>query len=213
MLSATFDHPNLVSAGGLVPVVALAQDCRLGESVADKPRLNASGGLPESWAADVTAALRLIEILNGETNDCEPALRRLGVHHAYEPLLMSAPGIGWVLGYTFAAKIGDITRSATPKKLVGYTGHPRCPSPRLRRPLSAGQDPAGPPARRLGRPRRHRPQAHRGNLANAHRPQALRSGRRHTAPSGRVDGPSLRCASGAKPPIRHSYSCQEALER
>ncbi len=44
-LSATFDHPNLVSAGGLVPVVALAQDCRLGESVADKLTLNTSGGV------------------------------------------------------------------------------------------------------------------------------------------------------------------------
>jgi transposase len=78
--------------------------------------------LPEPWAGDVTAALRLIEVLDGEINDCEAALRRLGAHHAYVPLLMSAPGIGWVLGYTIAAEIGDITRFLTPKKLVGYTG-------------------------------------------------------------------------------------------
>jgi transposase len=78
--------------------------------------------LPEPWAADVTAALRLIEVLDGEIDDCEAALRRLGADHAYVPLLMTAPGIGWVLGYTIAAEIGDITRFSTPKKLVGYTG-------------------------------------------------------------------------------------------
>src|SRR3954462_1978903 len=82
--------------------------------------------LPEPWAGDVTAGLRLIEVLDGEINDCEAALRRLGAHHPYVPLLMSAPGIGWVLGYTIAAEIGDITRFPTPKKLVGYTG--LCPS-------------------------------------------------------------------------------------
>ena len=44
-VSTTFDHPNLVSAGGLVPVVALAHDCRLGESVADKLTRKTRGGV------------------------------------------------------------------------------------------------------------------------------------------------------------------------
>jgi transposase len=82
--------------------------------------------LPEPWAADVAAALRLIDILDAEIADCEAGLRRLGADHAYVPLLMSAPGIGWVLGYTIAAEIGDIGRFPTPKKLVGYTG--LCPA-------------------------------------------------------------------------------------
>jgi transposase len=89
-------------------------------------RLLDSLELPEPWAGDVTAALRLIEVLDGEIDDCEAALRRLGADHAYVPLLMSAPGIGWVLGYTIAAEIGDITRFPAAKKLVGYTG--LCPS-------------------------------------------------------------------------------------
>ena len=42
--------------------------------------------------------------------------------HRYVPLLMTTPGVGWVLGYTIAAEIGDITRFATPTKLAGYTG-------------------------------------------------------------------------------------------
>src|SRR5918912_3113807 len=53
--------------------------------------------LPEPWAADTTAALALIDQLDAEIADCEHALRRLGADHAYVPLLMTAPGIGWVL--------------------------------------------------------------------------------------------------------------------
>ncbi|MDP9428677.1 MAG: IS1380 family transposase, partial [Actinomycetota bacterium] len=44
-LSATFDEPNLVSVAGLAPVVALAQSCRLGDLVADKLTLKATGGV------------------------------------------------------------------------------------------------------------------------------------------------------------------------
>jgi len=40
----------------------------------------------------------------------------------YVPLLMSVPGIAWVLGYTIASEIGDIQRFASPKKLCGYSG-------------------------------------------------------------------------------------------
>jgi transposase len=52
----------------------------------------------------------------------EQELRRLGAEHRYLRLLMSAPGIGWVLGYTIAAEIGDIDRFATPARLISYTG-------------------------------------------------------------------------------------------
>jgi transposase len=111
-------HATLLTFGHPCPVSDLfgAAGRRLLDSLA----------LPEPWAADVVAALRLIDLLDGEIDDCEAALRRLGAEHAYVPLLMTAPGIGWVLGYTIAAEIGDIGRFATPKKLVGYTG--LCPS-------------------------------------------------------------------------------------
>ena len=51
--------------------------------------------------------------------------RRLKAGHAdhpYIPLLMSVPGIGWVLAFTIAAEIGEIERFASPQKLTGYTG-------------------------------------------------------------------------------------------
>jgi transposase len=41
------------------------------------------------------------------------------------PLLLAVPGIGWVLAFTIASEIGDITRLPTAQKLVGYTG--QCP--------------------------------------------------------------------------------------
>jgi transposase len=84
--------------------------------------------LPEPWAGDVAAALRLIDSLDGEIADCEAALRTAGADHPYVPLLMTVPGIGPVLGYTIAAEIGDIARFDSPKKLVGYTG--LCPTVR-----------------------------------------------------------------------------------
>jgi hypothetical protein len=44
LVSAVFDDPNLVSCGGLAPVVALAERCGLAELVADKLTLTARGG-------------------------------------------------------------------------------------------------------------------------------------------------------------------------
>ena len=79
-------------------------------------------GLPEPWHTTVDTSLRVIDHLDGEIDRSVSELRRLGADHPYVPLLMSAPGIAWVLGYTIAAEIGDIARFAAPNKLVGYTG-------------------------------------------------------------------------------------------
>ena len=64
----------------------------------------------------------MIDDLDRQISDIERDLRRLGADHPYIPLLVTVPGVAWVLGYTIAAEIGDITRFATPKKLVGYSG-------------------------------------------------------------------------------------------
>jgi transposase len=42
--------------------------------------------------------------------------------HPYGPLLLSVPGIGWVLAFTIAAEIGEIERFSSPPKLTSYTG-------------------------------------------------------------------------------------------
>jgi transposase len=78
--------------------------------------------LPEPWASDVEACLRLLDELSREIAACECELKRLGADHRYVPLLLTIPGIAWVLAYTIAAEIGEIGRFASPGKLVGYTG-------------------------------------------------------------------------------------------
>ena len=78
--------------------------------------------LPEPWLGTVEASLQLIDELDKQIGDCERDLQRLGAEHRYVPLLVTVPGIGWVLAYTIAAEIGDISRFATPTKLTGYTG-------------------------------------------------------------------------------------------
>jgi transposase len=78
--------------------------------------------LPEPWRSTVTAALRLIDDLELQIDACEHELRALSADHRYMPLLLTVPGLGWVLAYTVAAEIGDITRFGSPRKLCGYTG-------------------------------------------------------------------------------------------
>jgi transposase len=78
--------------------------------------------LPEPWRSSVAAGLYLIDVLDEQIATIEKELRRLGAEHRYLPLLVTVPGIGWVLGYTIAAEIGDIARFPSPAKLVGYTG-------------------------------------------------------------------------------------------
>jgi hypothetical protein len=85
-------------------------------------QLLAQLGLPEPWAGTTAAAVGLIDDLDAQVHACERQLRRLGADHEDVPLLMTAPGIAWVLASTTAAELGDITRFASPKKLAGSTG-------------------------------------------------------------------------------------------
>src|SRR5204862_837639 len=70
--------------------------------------------VPQPWRGTIDASLALIEDLDGQVRSCERELRALGAGHEYVPLLMSAPGIAWVLGYTIAAAVGDIKRFDSP---------------------------------------------------------------------------------------------------
>jgi transposase len=77
---------------------------------------------PEPWRSGVLAAVGMIEDLDAQITAIDRELKELGAEHPYIPLLMSAPGIAWVLGYTIAAEIGDVGRFASPQKLCSYTG-------------------------------------------------------------------------------------------
>jgi transposase len=64
----------------------------------------------------------MIDELDGEIAAIDRELKALGADHPYVSLLQTVPGVAWVLGYTIAAEIGDITRFASAAKLTGYTG-------------------------------------------------------------------------------------------
>jgi transposase len=78
--------------------------------------------IPEPWRSHVDASLQLIDDLDRRIGQIERELKRAGADHKYIPLLMTAPGIGWITGFTIASEIGDISRFSSPAKLTGYTG-------------------------------------------------------------------------------------------
>jgi transposase len=78
--------------------------------------------VPEPWRSNVGAALSLIDDLEEQIDAVNRRLKEGHSEHPYVPLLMSAPGIGWVLAFTIASEIGQIERFSSPEKLAGYTG-------------------------------------------------------------------------------------------
>jgi transposase len=78
--------------------------------------------VPEPWRGNVTASVELIDDLEDQIESVNRRLKAGHADHPYIPLLMSVPGIGWVLAFTIAAEIGQIERFQSPEKLTGYTG-------------------------------------------------------------------------------------------
>jgi transposase len=96
--------------------------------------------IPEPWRGHVDASLELIDDLDRRIGEIEDELQRSGADHPYVPILLTAPGFGWINSFTVACEIGDIGRFSSPIKLIGYTG--LCPRVRqsgdvdLRGPIS-----------------------------------------------------------------------------
>jgi transposase len=107
-------HSTLINFGRPCPVTDLfgAAGRRLLE------RLD----VPEPWRGNVTASLELIDDLERQIAEVNRRLKAGHADHPYIPLLLSAPGVGWVLAFTIAAEIGEICRFSSPEKLAGYTG-------------------------------------------------------------------------------------------
>jgi transposase len=78
--------------------------------------------VPQPWRDSIDASLDLIDYLERQISTINVELKAGGADHPYVPLLLTVPGVGWVLAFTIAAEIGDITRFSSAKKLCGYTG-------------------------------------------------------------------------------------------
>ena len=104
-------------------LLAFGHRCPVSDLFGTKGReLLAALDFPEPWRSGVLAAVTMIDDLDRQVSAIDRELKTLGADHRYVPLLMTAPGIAWVLAYTIASEIGDIGRFASPKKLCGYTG-------------------------------------------------------------------------------------------
>jgi transposase len=82
----------------------------------------ATRDVPAPWRGHIETAVALVDELTRHIDALERELRRLGTDHRYVALLVTIPGVAWVLGYTIAAEIGDIGRFPSPHQLTGYTG-------------------------------------------------------------------------------------------
>jgi transposase len=107
-------HSTLISFGKPCPVTDLF-------GLAGRALLQQLA-LPEPWRRSLDVSLQLIDELDLEIAELGKELRQSSPDHRYVPLLLTVPGIGWVLAFTIAAEIGDSGRFASPTRLCGYTG-------------------------------------------------------------------------------------------
>ncbi len=107
-------HSTLIAFGHQVPMADLF-------GLAGR-RLLRELDIPEPWRGHVDASVVLIDDLELRISEIEHQIKCSGADHRYLPLLLTAPGIGWITGFTIAAEIGDINRFSSPVKLTGYTG-------------------------------------------------------------------------------------------
>jgi transposase len=107
-------HAGLVAFGHPCPVSDLFGHA--GRELLDRL------AIPDPWRANIDVSLALIDDLDLQIAALTVQLKRQGADHRYIPLLVTAPGIGWINAYTIASEIGDIARFPSPAKLCGYTG-------------------------------------------------------------------------------------------
>ena len=67
--------------------------------------------IPQPWRSTVDASLDLMDDLEAQIDTINRQLRSLGSEHRYMPLLMTVPGIGFVLSYTIAAEPARCARA------------------------------------------------------------------------------------------------------
>ena len=140
-------------------------------------------GVPEVWRASIVELLELAEEMDRRIIPLDRELAPIAHSDERARLLATMPGIGPLLGLTFAAEIGEVSRFRSPGKLIGYAGlaprvsqsgersatgapprpaHGPCAGPRSRPPTRPGAPPTpGTPTtcgsrRGTGRTRRSR---------------------------------------------------------
>jgi transposase len=87
---------------------------------ADGLTLLEGAGMPAVWRRSVSECLALIDFLDARLEPLDQELRPFAKADPRAVLLDTIPGIAELLALTIAVEIGDISRFATPEKLVSY---------------------------------------------------------------------------------------------
>ncbi len=78
--------------------------------------------MPAVWRASISELLELAAEMDRRIDPLDRELRPLAREDERARLLPTMPGIGPLLGLTFAAEIGEVSRFSSPRKLIGYAG-------------------------------------------------------------------------------------------
>jgi transposase len=84
--------------------------------------LLAARGVPEVWRDSIAELLELADEMDARITPIDRELAPLARADERAALLATMPGIGPLIGLTFAAEIGEVSRFASPGKLIGYAG-------------------------------------------------------------------------------------------
>jgi transposase len=79
-------------------------------------------GVGAEWRRSIQELLELIDVFDERLASLDRELGPLARSDARVALLRTIPGVGDLLGLTIAAEIGEVSRFANARKLVGYAG-------------------------------------------------------------------------------------------
>jgi transposase len=87
---------------------------------ADGLTLLERAGVPAVWRRSVSECLALVDFLDARLAPLDAELRPFAQADPRAVLLDTIPGVGELLALTIAVEIGEISRFASPEKLVSY---------------------------------------------------------------------------------------------
>jgi transposase len=79
-------------------------------------------GVPAVWIQSLRVLLEVVEDLEQQVSAIDEELLPIARADQRAQLLVTVPGIGELLGLTIAAEIGEVSRFASARKLIGYAG-------------------------------------------------------------------------------------------
>lgn len=88
----------------------------------DVEQLLVERGIPEVWRRSIAEAVAVVAMLDQRLIPLEQELRPLARADPRVALLVTIPGVGDLLALTIASEVGEISRFASARKLIGYSG-------------------------------------------------------------------------------------------